>query len=474
MFRLRCVAFATAVVAVAVAVSLSVPANVGATNVLTVGLPAQRVVTFSEASGEVDNPERGLSPPIESFAAHSLADYRGTGVSIIRANGRLDPYRAQDLPPSLLELFDARMAQVRAAGLKLILRFSYNEGPYPVAEPDASLDWIKRHIAQLKPYLHKHGDVIAWMEAGFIGAWGEWHSSTNGLDHNPQAKREVLDALLDAVPPTRSVLLRSPADLAVLAEGPGRGGRLRRGPKVSRVGHHNDCFLASELDAGTYGRGRRSIAQDKAMIADFGRVAPIGGETCMVNQPRSGCATALQELALLGFSELNIGYHPGVLDGWRAGGCFETIRSRLGYRLFVETVVLPQVLVTGQQARLTVRIRNSGFAAPLTARPVFLVLEGPQLHMVKLPVDPRDWSPGRSHDVDVSADLPPDLAAGQYTMALWMPDASERLRTDPRYAVRLANDGAWDGAAGYNRLIADIPVRAPADRQQPKVVAELR
>ena len=37
--------------------------------------------------------------------------------------------------------------------------------------------------------------MIVWMEAGFIGAWGEWHTSTRGLDKDPGAKHEILEAL---------------------------------------------------------------------------------------------------------------------------------------------------------------------------------------------------------------------------------------------------------------------------------------
>ena len=74
-------------------------------------------------------------------------------------------------------------ADIREAGVKAIIRFAYNQGPYPDSEPDASKAQILRHIEQLAPLLQNNADVIAWLEAGFIGAWGEWHTSTNGLDN---------------------------------------------------------------------------------------------------------------------------------------------------------------------------------------------------------------------------------------------------------------------------------------------------
>ena len=53
--------------------------------------------------------------------------------------------------------------------------------------------------------------------------------------------------------------------------------------------------------------------------------------------------------------------------------------------------------------------------------------------------------------------LPPGVAPGWHQLGLWMPDEAERLRPDPRYAVRVANrDAPWwiddDGRYGVNIL----------------------
>ena len=67
--------------------------------------------------------------------------------------------------------------------------------------------------------------------------------------------------------------------------------------------------------------------------------------------------------------------------------------------------------------------------------------------------DPRTWQPFAPEDAEyaplvhtISLDLPlpADLPAGDYRVGLWLPDAAEGLRLDPRYAVRLANgDVLW-------------------------------
>jgi hypothetical protein len=49
--------------------------------------------------------------------------------------------------------------------------------------------------------------------------------------------------------------------------------------------------------------------------------------------------------------------------------------------------------------------------------------------------------------------LPATLAPGNYSLALFLPDADETLRARPEYAVQLANTGLWDASDGKNALV---------------------
>merc|ERR1712107_76842 len=84
---------------------------------------------------------------------------------------------------------------------------------------------------------------------------------------------------------------------------------------VTRLGHHNDCFLASETDIGTFqdDTDRQYLADDTVSLA-------MGGETCGVFPPRTNCTTSLEELARYHWSYLNRMYHHDVLDGWQTEG----------------------------------------------------------------------------------------------------------------------------------------------------------
>ena len=62
------------------------------------------------------------------------------------------------------------------------------------------------------------------------------------------------------------------------------------GAPLSRVGHLNDCFLASDDDVGTY-----QLPGEKAYAVADSAFAPVGGETCGSNPPRSQCGSALAQ-----------------------------------------------------------------------------------------------------------------------------------------------------------------------------------
>lgn len=414
--------------------------------------PEMQTAKYAPIEGDVLNPERGFRYSLEYLdpnADYSL--YRTLGTSLVFSYIRLDDYREKDLPPELLQQTDAGFAALRKGGVKIVLRFAYNFGPYPNSEPDASLEWILRHIGQLKPVLQKNADVIAWLHAGFIGAWGEWHTSTHGLDRDMKAKRAVLEALADALPPDRFILLRYPPDLMTLFPEPLTAEQAFKGTLQARLGFHNDCLLSSATDVGTYG-GPVSREQAIRYLSQITQFTPASGETCQVYPELQTCDRAIKELETLHWTDLNISYHKQVIRNWQRAGCFEEIQRRLGYRLVLEEATWSAWTRPGGTLRLSWKLRNEGFAAPLNPRPLFVALHGPTT--VTLPiesVDPRTWLPGRWEE-SAEISLPADLPAGEYRLALWLPDGYESLRSDPRHSIRFANEGIWDEERGWNVL----------------------
>jgi hypothetical protein len=408
-------------------------------------------VTFTEDPADVLGPERGFYAGIDLLAGDSYDSVRANGMTLALALVHLDAYRASALDPALLDQLTAGFARVRAAGIKVILRFNYNDGP--VGAADASLAQITGHIAQLQPILAANADVIAFMQAGFIGAWGEWHDSTNGLDTDAN-HLAVITALLEALPAKRMVQVRTPELVdAMFPGGPIADGDAFSGQPRARIGHHNDCFLASDTDFGTY---VDPIEQWKDYIASDARFTPMGGETCNVDSPRSDCPSATAEMARLHTTFVNSEYQADVLASWTTQGCMADVHGKLGYRLVLESARHSEATKPGGRLRLELALRNDGYASPLNPRPLRVVLDAPGTQRVAtLTADVRRWLPG-PQQIAVTLRVPSDLAPGSYRLSVWAPDPD--LEDRPDYALRFANTGVFDAASGLQVIVPALVV----------------
>lgn len=418
-----------------------------------------RAVAWTASDANVPNPERGFYRYVDLASERDFAFVRAGNDSLIYSYVRLDAYRDRAIDDGLLASVRAGLTAARTAGIKVVLRFAYNEGPYPDSEPDAPLAQVLAHIEQVRPLLRDNADVIAVLQAGFIGAWGEWHTSTNGLDRDPAARRAVLDALLAAMPADRSVLLRYPLYKHAIHGEPLDEAAAWQETAAARTGHHNDCFVSSESDVGTY--PDEEIDRWRDYVAADTRYVPFGGETCARFPARSACAPATAEMVRMHMSFLNRDFQEAVIDDWRNDGCLGDIERRMGYRLLLVDGELPEAVRPGGAFRLRARIANQGYAAPFNPRTAWIVVEGGGgRHEVEVPAsDLRRWSAGAT--IDVRLRLPAGLAEGSYRVSLWLPDRAASLRPRPAYAVRLLNEGTWDEASGLNQL-GDVAVDATA------------
>ena len=294
-------------------------------------------------------------------------------------------------------------------------------------------------------------------QAGIIGAWGEWHSSTNGLDSLTN-RTAVLGLLNTYLPANKQIAVRQPTfksdEISMTS------GALQNTMKL-KLGYHNDCFLASVDDFGTYPSNQ--IAYYKSVIAADSATVPVGGETCAVNLPRSGCASAVSEMQYLGFSYLNQDYHPDVINGFKTGGCFNQITNQLGYRFELGSSSLQ---FSNGATRLTgsIQVRNTGWSPMYAARSVklrFLKSNGTILGDVPLDTaSPQDWQPNQSYtSIPVGIDVPSSvLNEATVNIALVLPDSNPTLAADPRYSVQFANVGVWNSSRGDNIFAVGMPV----------------
>ncbi len=411
---------------------------------------------YTRSDAIFPNPERGffgvstlLSDRVEKgdFDEDML-----NGRTLTSSTIHLDNYRNSDLPESLLNNLRAGLDSLRRSkGIKAILRFTYNSC---FNCSDASKERVLRHISQLKPVFQEYHDVIAFLPAGFIGSWGEWHHSTNGLI-NPVDMRDILAALLDALPPSRMVQIRYPFRKKVIfgdeevTEQTAFSNRM-----VARIGHHNDCFLAlATADEGYLPNNDATEAEIRLMKEYVRREAlytPVGGETCEMGRRDEG----LSDMEYLRWSYINDYYYRPLLEYWKRIGAYPIMQRKLGYRFVLTEARITSGAKGGDTIDVQLELRNEGWANPYNPRPVYLVLEGSneRWEIALKDADPRWWQPGKAVTLSSRLTLPKDLVGGEYTVALWLPDESPHLRNNPWFSIRFANEKVWDATKGYNVL----------------------
>jgi len=445
-------------------------------------------VTYSPTTASFANPERGFyrhtethSDSYSSLNQTTLTNYRvNSKYTLILRVCYLENFVDGNISSTYLNSMQADFTKIRNSGMKCILRFAYSDDNDNGNAQDAPKARIIAHIGQLQNMLQANADVIAVVQAGFIGAWGEWYY-TDHFGMEPTAadyanRKAVVDAILAALPASRMVQMRTPSlkrntysTQAALTSAQAFSTSL----PVARIGHHNDCFLASEDDYGTY----NNIANEYAYLEQETKFTPMGGETCAVNEPRSECATALLEMAKFHWSYLNVDYNPDVIDGFESNSCLDDMERRLGYRFELTTATFPNSVNAGSGLAVNFSVKNTGFAALYNPRTAYIVLRNTAnnaVHSFPLATNVRMWQANTTQQISETISLPANLPVGNYQMFLNLPDASASLSTRPEYSIRLANDNVWENATGYNNLNHTINIGTTLGVGDDPIATELR
>ena len=422
-------------------------------------------VQYKTSDENFPNPERGFYLPSEVYEATgrgiaeaSLKANRLQGRSLFLLEFHMASYVATDIAEDYLETIRLNFQSLREGGAKCILRFCYSNGFAESDKPwDATPEQALRHIAQVKPLIQEYSDVIMVVQAGFIGSWGEWYYTEN---YNEDASRkQIVDALLDAVPDNRQLELRTPQFKQRLY-GFAASDTITRAtahqPTVqARLGGHNDCYLASSSDQGTY-RGN----SDRRYWSTESQYTIMGGETCDDSdycrcEPKNDrIHGAIADLEMFHFTYLNSSYNKSVLTRWKNEGCLEDIKRRLGYRYVLEEGQFTKDAKAGEEFEIKLTLRNDGFSPAQNPRDAELVLCNASGQVVKtwaLNSDPRYWMPDEKTTIDQTITLPEGIS-GTHTLYLNLPDPCETLHNNPFYSIRLANENTWNESTGYNTL----------------------
>ncbi len=414
-------------------------------------------IQYEQSNDIFPNPERGF---IHNLEIHSegtplnpvmLAALKNENVSMVLRLYYLEDFKDKAIDDAELSLITSDMQKLRDAGVKCVLRFAYTDD---MSGTDAPFSIISQHLDQLNPIFEENKDVIAFVQAGLIGAWGEWHSSSNGLA-TVENERKVLEKLLSVLPAEIMVQVRTPGQKQAIFNTtvPVSAAIAYTSEKIARVGHHNDCFLASADDYGTY----TNVQADKEYISNEGLFVPTGGETCPPDPPSSTatCPEATSTMKQLRWTYLNLDWYKPVIDSWKAAGCFDELQRNLGYRLALETASFPDQLTVNQDLQVNIKITNKGYAPLYNYKVSTLVLKNitsGEMHEIGLPVDLRECKPLAEFKIDKVVKTT-GIPQGTYDLYLKISDNATNLRSRSEYSVRLANTDVWvEENGGMNNL----------------------
>lgn len=406
-------------------------------SIINLGKLLVDTVKYTESFEDFPNPERGI-----------------WGRTIERDYFELGEFKGGPIADWKLKNFENDFNDIRNSKKKVIPRFRYTKS----SKDDAPLEVMLKHLDQLEPLLKKHSDIIYYVEVGFIGAFGEWWDPRY-IDSVSQ-KNQVLKKLLQVLPKDRMVALRyNGYKRAYLnSEDPLTKSQAFTGSDQSRIGHHNDCFLANEGDQGTYhlrAGADRSIESQKQYLEADNFYVPQGGETCADGGTSyATCERAKRDLRRMKWDNLNSEFYEPIIEKWEDDKCYEEIKRNLGYR-FVLKRALFEKKPSKEYFNAALEIENVGYGKLVNTRKLEIVLKHKQtkkITKILVSEDPRFWSPGSTHWVKLNLKLPSDIASGEYDIFFSIQDPAASLYGIPQYAIRFANLNVWDQGTGYNNL----------------------
>ena len=416
------------------------------------------------------------------------------GMTIMQSYCFLMNYHERRITEEKLADIEHFFLKLRRTKVKALLRFAYELLVWPTG---VTKERIMEHLTQLAPLIRKYKDVIHALECGFIGRFGEFHSSFYELENDYAFHKELFETVLDILPSDRFTMVRYPQLKARLyGEEPLTENEAFGNTPRARIGHFNDGFMASETHGWTFPpEGRDPLGKNRDFWYPYldaeSKYLPMDGELFWCDlRSRALPETTILHLHRWHYDTLGIVHSNSEFEGpntfysidlWKTvqidplfikknhlpiasnyfenehgkfvpRSCYEYIRDHIGYRFELESA---DIQVENGSLTADLALYNRGFSAPVNPRPVLLTLENEGTRFeFPFPVEIRKLYGGEKHQLKLSVPLPANWHSGTWKIGLAMPDGSEVLRNDELFAIRLANDiefrnginqlGEWD------------------------------
>ena len=367
-----------------------------------------------------ENPDRGLRMEAyldvatglslfehaEEDAFQQLQDeidkYKSDSPTLVQVYFYLTGYKDKELDQTAFDNMNRYFDMLEENNLKAVLRFAYIwDDTNPTAQEPKD-DMVVRHWEQLSSFITERRDQISVLQAGCVGAWGEWDSEAMSRVDD----KKILDAIMNNTPEDMYVQVRYSYIKT--------NNFSKDDPNYNRIGFHDD-FLIGNLH-GWNTAGSDPTSDRYKQMTEESRYVPVDGEMIWgsANDYYKGeiggdyisSIKMAQRMAEHHFTSLSLTHNYKEKDGyysmeyWKTEyvnqkilddsnlpyqeswfldengnnlpkTMFDYIKDYLGYYLSAESA---EAVVDGNKVTATVALKNYGFAAPLTLDKIELVL----------------------------------------------------------------------------------------------------
>ena len=435
--------------------------------------PTKSKAILEEESMEVlRNPDRGFYKLVQIELNKGKEDFNSfkgeikniakedTDVSLISFQLNLKQYVASnlDLTDNKIEEINQYFSIMRENGYQVIFRVVYDSKGDKNPEPD--FQTILRHIEQLKSVYEKNEDIIFVVEAGYLGSYGEWHDGK--YDKDKEKRNQVVNKLLKCIPESIQISLRKPS---FIEDYIGNNQTVKKinafsNDEIARLGLHNDGYLASETDLGTYNKSEREeslLWQGKQTLYTL-----FGGECQNKDSIYTNLNNAIVDMEKRHCTYMNKTYDRKVKEKWKkeiytnknsvyqGENGYKYIENHLGYRLVIRDV---DMICTKRKINIGINIENVGFGNIIRKKQLgfFLKNENNQYY-IESDIDIRKQLNEKMYELTIAEELPKNVKIGEYEVYLKIEEPYESLKNNNYYSIKLANNNVWNENLGANYI----------------------
>lgn len=409
---------------------------------------------FEESTRSIANPGRGFYIQVKTDRIHKIED-AAEEVRLILLTFDLEDYTEEELPEEKLEELREAIDVAKKEHMAVIFRAAY--GFHREVEEPERMELVDRHIQQISEVLNSYRDQILVVQAGILGAYGEWHSSRY-LEGTEEEKRESRLHILRQwelyLYPDIKVDVRRPRFVREAAA---------EGILADRLGVHNDALLSTDSDMGTYDdpgmeREDELVWMQENLLGQInGGEMPTPGE---LNVPEN----ADREFAQQHTGYLNLRYNEEIIDRWAAMimedmDAKSYLENHLGYRLFLTGLDVRRLYFTGELledgVQMHIGLCNSGYAPLMEKYKVYVTVgsgENSVSQEIGIPELYRICN-GQSVKTDITVKVPEEFLDGKEKISIGLKIAPDMDERDGQDCVELANQD-FIYCDGVNRIVS--------------------